>query len=103
MPPTRRNWRFKRQILKESLQRARIGLGPDQPLPTLPSPAVFAYRHRIRLHLDGEDRPGYHQALSNEVVPIRRCLLATEPINRALATLADQDTSALFQGTDPRD
>jgi len=89
---------IKRQILMESLQRARIELGEDQPLTTLPSPTVFAYRHRIRLHLDAEDRLGFHQALSNDVVPISRCLLATEPINRALATLADQDTAALFQG-----
>jgi len=59
---------------------------------------IFGYRHRIRLHLDRNEQLGFHQVLSNEVVPIRRCLLATEPINRILATLADQDTAVLFQG-----
>ncbi|MDD2465043.1 MAG: 23S rRNA (uracil(1939)-C(5))-methyltransferase RlmD [Desulfobulbus sp.] len=89
--------RIKQEILQESLQRARLELSDDQPLPTLPSPEVFAYRHRIRLHLDNEGRLGYHQAASNLIVPIRRCLLATEPINRVLEALVDQDLPALLK------
>ncbi|MGE4560163.1 MAG: class I SAM-dependent RNA methyltransferase [Desulfobulbus sp.] len=89
--------RMKREVLRESLQRARLDLPADQPLPTLESPLVFGYRHRIRLHLDQEGRPGYHQPASNTVVPIRRCLLATEPINRALESLIDGDGPALLR------
>jgi 23S rRNA (uracil1939-C5)-methyltransferase len=82
---------IKGQILSESLLRARLDLPADQPGPALPSPAAFHYRHRVRLHLDQSGQLGFHQNGSNAVVPIQRCLLATEPINRALAALADVD------------
>ena len=89
---------IKQEILRESLQRARLELTDDHVLPTLPAPEVFGYRHRIRLHLDNEGHLGYHEAASNLVVPIRRCLLATEPINRVLDTLVDQDLPARLKG-----
>jgi 23S rRNA (uracil1939-C5)-methyltransferase len=89
--------RIKQQILEESLQRARLELPDNQPLPTLPSPQVFGYRHRIRLHLDDEGRLGYHQATSNTVVPIRRCLLATDAINRVLESLGDAGVPVLLR------
>jgi len=82
---------IKGQILRESLLRARLELPDGQPGPTLPSPNAFHYRHRLRLHLDQSGQLGFHQNGSNAVVPIRRCLLATEPINRVMATLADGD------------
>ena len=82
---------IKGQILRESLLRARLTLPADQPGPALPSPEAFHYRHRVRLHLDQSGQLGFHQSSSNAVVPIRRCLLATEPINRVMAGLADGD------------
>ncbi|ADW17093.1 RNA methyltransferase, TrmA family [Desulfobulbus propionicus DSM 2032] len=80
---------IKRSILDEALRRSRLDLPPDHPGPALSSPQPFGYRHRLRLHLDQVGRLGFHQGGSNEVVPIRRCLLATEPINRAIGALVD--------------
>ncbi|MGD9949175.1 MAG: class I SAM-dependent RNA methyltransferase [Desulfobulbus sp.] len=90
--------RIKREVLQESLQRARIELPENQPLPTLPSPQVLGYRYRIRLHLDDEGHLGYHQATSNTVVPIRRCLLATDAINRVLESLVDEGMPEQLHG-----
>jgi len=80
---------IKGQILHETLERAHLELPANQPGPTLPSPAVFGYRHRVRLHLDPAGQLGFHQNASNRVVPIRRCLLATEAINRVVGALVD--------------
>jgi len=80
---------IKQQILREALERAHLDLPPDQPGPTLPSPLAFGYRSRLRLHLDPTGRLGFHQSASNAVVPIRRCLLAVEPINRVIAAIVD--------------
>ncbi len=80
---------IKQQILHEALERAHLELPQGQPEPTLPSPAPFGYRHRLRLHLDRTGRLGFHQHASNRVVPIRRCLLATEAINRVIGNLVD--------------
>lgn len=82
---------LKRQILRESLERAHLPLPPDEPGPTLASPLPFAYRSRLRLHLDREGRLGFHEHASNRVVPIERCLLAVDPINRVLGSLAESD------------
>lgn len=79
--------RIKRDIVQESLSRAGCALPDDQPLPAVASPRQFGYRHRIRLHLDETGNLGFHQATSNQVVPVQRCLLATEPINQVLAAL----------------
>lgn len=89
----------KREILLESLHRGGIDLSDDQCRPTLPSPQQFGYRHRIRLHVDTEGRVGFHQATSNTLVPIRRCLLATEAINEVLERLVDAELNESFQGS----
>ncbi len=89
----------KQQILHESLLRAGMALTDDQCRPPLPSPLTLGYRHRIRLHLDATGNLGFHQASSNTVVPIRRCLLATEPINRVLAALVEADLATRLRGT----
>lgn len=78
---------IKHQILTESLQRAQVQL-PPVVQPTLASPLSFAYRLRLRLHLDAQGQMGFHQAESNTVVPIQRCLLATDPINQVISTLS---------------
>ncbi|MCL2789225.1 MAG: class I SAM-dependent RNA methyltransferase [Desulfobulbus sp.] len=78
---------LKRLILRESLARLHLELPPEHP--TLASPLPFGYRSRLRLHLDRSGRLGFHQHASNTVVPIGRCLLATEPVNLVLASLAE--------------
>ena len=80
--------RYKQQILMEALERAHLEIPEGQPSATLPSPTPFGYRYRVRLHLDPAGQLGFHQRASNQVVPIRRCLLATEPINRVIGALA---------------
>jgi 23S rRNA (uracil1939-C5)-methyltransferase len=77
----------KQQILLEALERAHLEIPEGQPAATLPSPTPFGYRYRVRLHLDKAGQLGFHQKASNQVVPIRRCLLATEPINRVIGAL----------------
>lgn len=73
---------LKQRILREALTRAHLELPSDDP--TLASPLPFGYRFRLRLHLDQGGRLGFHEQASNTVVPIDRCLLATEPINRVI-------------------
>lgn len=82
---------LKQQILRESLERAHLPLPPDEPGPTLASPLPFAYRSRLRLHLDRDGSLGFHEHASNRVVPIERCLLAVDPINRVLGRLNESD------------
>jgi len=89
--------KIKQQIISESLQRAHLPL-PSEFQPSLPSPLPFAYRSRVRLHLDATGQLGFHQATSNAVVPIRRCLLATDPINRVLGTLGESEWPARLAG-----
>jgi len=91
--------RFKQQILQEALERARLEIPEGHPNATLPSPAPFGYRHRVRLHLDPTGQLGFHQRASNQVVPIRRCLLATEPINRVIGALVDGNWPKRLQDT----
>ncbi|MDR2550184.1 MAG: class I SAM-dependent RNA methyltransferase [Desulfobulbus sp.] len=78
---------LKRLILRESLARVRLEEPPEHP--ALASPLAFGYRSRLRLHLDRSGRLGFHAHASNTVVPVDRCLLAAEPINRVLAALVE--------------
>jgi 23S rRNA (uracil1939-C5)-methyltransferase len=52
-----------------------------------PSPLAFAYRQRIRLQVDAGGRPGFRRFHSHEIVPVCRCLVASEELNAALAGL----------------
>ena len=81
--------RLKRAILVESLERAHLDLPAAGVESTLAAPAPLGYRHRLRLHLDADSRPGFYRAGSNEVVPVQHCLLATERLNHLLAQLAE--------------
>lgn len=82
--------RLKQAIVTESLVRARVPLPAGGVEPTLDAPAPFGYRYRLRLHLDADGRPGFHRAGTNEVVPVARCLLATQRLNQLLARLAER-------------
>lgn len=47
----------------------------------------FGYRRRITLHLSNAGLLGFYRAGSGDVVPISKCLLASESINQTLAKL----------------
>ncbi|NLX17909.1 MAG: class I SAM-dependent RNA methyltransferase [Desulfobulbus sp.] len=81
---------IKQTILEESLKRARLSL-PGEFSPALASPGSLGYRFRLRMHLDPSGCLGFHQAATNTVVPVERCLLATEPMNRVLYNLSNSD------------
>jgi 23S rRNA (uracil1939-C5)-methyltransferase len=48
-----------------------------------PSPKEYGYRNRITVHRRG-GRVGFHQRAGQGLVDIERCLLASEPVNKAL-------------------
>ena len=59
---------------------------------TLPSPAPFGYRQRIRLQVDANGRAGFLGHRSHRIVPVGYCLVAKDELNTVLAGLA-QDPS----------
>jgi 23S rRNA (uracil1939-C5)-methyltransferase len=81
----------KSAILTHSLLRiAKI------PLPTevrlLPSPRVFGYRHRTRLHSGrgkGGHVLGFYRTGSHEIVPVDRCLLLHDSLNDVLRAIGE--------------
>ncbi|MDQ7075672.1 MAG: 23S rRNA (uracil(1939)-C(5))-methyltransferase RlmD [Gammaproteobacteria bacterium] len=77
--------RVKQQMVSDALQRV-AGLPAEvaeaMPLP-IESETAFFYRQRIRLHAS-KNGFGYRMKKSQRVVPIKRCLLAAEPLNEVL-------------------
>lgn len=91
--------RMKTAIVAESLQRAGVetaGAADAVLTPAKPSPQQFGYRHRLRLHLGSDGVLGFHRRRSNSLVPVDRCLLATEGINAALGWIV-QDRQSVIQ------
>lgn len=78
---------LKQTLLIEAMERNRVDLAQAAIGDTLASPHPFAYRHRIRLHLDRKQNLGFHQAGSHRIIPTTRCLIATEAINDSLEKL----------------
>lgn len=83
-PELQRN--LKTRVVREQLER--IGGQADPPVAECleVGPAV-GYRANVQLHADNRGRLGFHRARSHDVVPIERCLVATDPINQTLAAL----------------
>lgn len=77
--------RLKKQILDE-LFHGII----RQVLPPTPSPQQFGYRQRIRL-TTGKGTIGFLRFRSQEVVPIRQCLLAHPAINTVLKDILEHE------------
>lgn len=73
----------KEAILRGALRHA----GFDQPelRPIVPS-AEWAYRHRVTLRVDGEQRLGFYRHRSHRLVEIETCLIADDTVNAHLAT-----------------
>jgi 23S rRNA (uracil1939-C5)-methyltransferase len=55
---------------------------------TLPSPAQFGYRQRIRLQVDTKGRFGFLGFRSHTIIPIEHCLVAKDALNTVLAELS---------------
>jgi len=80
---------WKREILKESLERIGKVKNPDV-LDTLPSPEQWHYRNRIQLHVDSKGRAGFYRPKSKEVVEFEQCFIADERLNRKLNDMRDE-------------
>jgi 23S rRNA (uracil1939-C5)-methyltransferase len=76
---------FKQSQLREALRR----LGGQETPPVeamLPSPHPYYYRNRISVHFrDGV--LGFYAEGSNRIVPVERCLIASEEVNTGLKEL----------------
>jgi 23S rRNA (uracil1939-C5)-methyltransferase len=55
---------------------------------TLPSPAQFGYRQRIRLQVDADSRAGFLGFGSHTIIPIAHCNVAKDELNTVLAELS---------------
>lgn len=81
---------IKRAIVTDLLNRSpapAIRASAALVAPPLASPDIFHYRQRIRLEKAGHHHLGFRKFHSHEVLPIGRCLLAREELNRVLAAL----------------
>ncbi len=71
--------------VRETLER--LGKIESPPLTGIePCPDPFGYRNRITVHAH-RGRVGFHRRDGRGLVDIDQCLLASEPVNRALAEL----------------
>lgn len=66
---------WKQIIVEEQLLRIGKIKGANV-LPTIPSPKVWNYRNRIRLHKDANGKTGFYASGTNEIVEIDECLIA---------------------------
>lgn len=57
--------------------------------PTRPSPEIFNYRNRIRLHRDKAGRVGFFSAGSHKLIEIEKCLIAREELNIRIKAIKD--------------
>jgi len=79
---------WKREFIVSSLKR--IGKIPDaQTIEVFPSPQIYSYRNRImlRVHVSAKSKLtcGYFKRGTRDLVPIRRCDIANETINKLVS------------------
>lgn len=76
----------KQTLVTDALKRiARL---PDAAVsPIIPSPKIWNYRNRIRLHRDRKGKIGFFKNASHEIIEIEKCLIADERINEKLPLL----------------
>ncbi len=84
--------RAKHELVLEILRRTgRISAGPESATPLTWGPSRededLGYRNRIRLHVNDQGQLGFLAEQSHIVVPIARCLVATERVNQVLMAL----------------
>jgi 23S rRNA (uracil1939-C5)-methyltransferase len=92
--PYKQQMEWKKQFIVNSLRR--IGkLGETIQVETMPSPQTNGYRNRIlvraRIYPDGRLAVGYFRRGSRDFVPITRCEIAVDRINRFIERLRDID------------
>ena len=81
---------IKKEILHNLLlhsPEAQLQEAVDLLLNPVPSPVAFGYRQRIRLQVDDQNRLGFRKFRSHKIVPVDRCMLAEESINKSLEEL----------------
>ena len=76
---------FKEKQLAQALKRLG-GLETPPVNPMLPSPHPYNYRNRISVHFK-DGIVGFYAEGSNRVVPVDRCLIASEEVNEGLKDL----------------
>ncbi len=84
---------LKTRVVREQLVR----LGGQQEPPVRPTEAVgpdLGYRNHVQLHADEDGRLGFHRAASHEVVPVDRCLVASDEVQQLREVVGD-DTGAV--------
>ena len=78
-----RQLEFKHRQVEQTLRR--VGKFAEVPMrPIVPAPHPYAYRNRIRVHVQ-DGRAGFFAHRSHELIPIRRCAIAKPAVNDALA------------------
>jgi 23S rRNA (uracil1939-C5)-methyltransferase len=76
----------KQRNLEDALRR--IGKLRDfDVLPIVAAPSEFHYRRRIRLRCNARGQIGFYRSLSHDLVEIDRCVIASDPVNHALAAI----------------
>jgi 23S rRNA (uracil1939-C5)-methyltransferase len=77
-----RQLELKQRQVEQTLRR--VGKFAEVPMrPIVPAPHPYAYRNRIRVHVQ-DGRPGFYAHRSHELVPIRHCEIARPAVNEAL-------------------
>lgn len=92
--------KVKQQIVQEQLGRLG-GVEGAEVRPTLPSPAPWAYRNRVRFHLTPEGRLGYVTADRDSTFPVEACHLP-DPALEDLRKRLDFDPNSDIESVELR-
>jgi 23S rRNA (uracil1939-C5)-methyltransferase len=77
-----RQLELKQRQVEQTLMR--VGKFTEVPMRTIvPSSQPYAYRNRIRVHVQ-DGRAGFYAHRSHELIPIKRCAIAKPAVNEAL-------------------
>lgn len=90
--------RVKRTILTEQL--TRLGGLSDPPVREVRHRGSYGYRTRVRMRRSAEGGFGFRKRSSREVVPVSRCIVASDRINRALRELEVSGEELLLTESD---
>ena len=88
---------WKKQFILDALKKFG-GQDLEQLDEFVPSPKELNYRNRVRLHVDISNQKiklGYFARKSHQVISIKQCMIADNPINQAIATLSSLDCRSL--------
>ncbi|MCK6598983.1 MAG: class I SAM-dependent RNA methyltransferase [Bdellovibrionaceae bacterium] len=80
--------RIKTDLVKETLERF-LKISDLNFKESVPSPKHFNYRNRIQLHTQ-ENTIGFHKRKTHEILDIKECLIAEEPLNYFLSSNSDK-------------